>query len=71
MCVPSAAPSLVSSSPIWCGRPSHQTIMDGLPQGKTALPRQIDDRPGVVLRSAIQGPNPDAPQEDIKKPIGT
>lgn len=67
MCVPSVAQSLVSSSPIWCDR-SRQTVMDGLPRGKTALLRQINDHPGVVPHSVFQGPNPYATEEDIKNP---
>lgn len=67
MCVPSVAQSLVLSSPIWCDRSLQQTIMDGLPCGKTALLRQINEHPGVVPHSVFPGPNPDATEEDIRK----
>ena len=38
--------NLVSSPPIWCDRSRQQAIMDGLPCGKTALLRQINEHPG-------------------------
>ena len=64
----SAACTLVSSSPIWCGRSLPQTIMDGLPCGETALLRQIHDHRGEP-QSFFQGPNPIATEEDILKNI--
>lgn len=57
--------NLVSSPPIWCDRSRQQAIMDGLPCGKTALLRQINEHPGGVPHSVFQGPKPDATEEEI------